>query len=88
MRGRGLAMMAGARMGQERARQQYEQQAAMQQKDYEVQQAQQQAQQAQQAAAAPSANVTDELKRLADLHASGVLSDDEFAAAKKKLLGL
>ncbi len=76
-------------MGEERARQQYEQQAAMQQKDYEVQQAQQQAQQAQQAAVAPSStNVTDELKRLADLHASGVLSDEEFAAAKKKLLGL
>ncbi len=86
MRGRGLALMAGARMGEERARQQYEQQAAMQQKDYEVQQAQQQAQQA--AAAPSSTNVTDELKRLADLHASGVLSDEEFAAAKKKLLGL
>ncbi len=84
MRGRGLALMAGARIGEERARQQYEQQAAMQQKDAELQQAKQQA------AAAPSAstNVTDELKKLADLHAAGALSDEEFAASKKKLLGL
>lgn len=29
----------------------------------------------------------DQLQRLAALHASGALSDDEFAAAKKKLLG-
>jgi hypothetical protein len=28
------------------------------------------------------------LNRLADLHARGVLSDEEFAAAKAKLLGL
>ncbi len=83
MRGRGLALMAGARIGEERARQQYEQQAAMQQKDYEVQQAKQQA-----AAAQPSTDVTAELQKLADLHAKGVLSDEEFAAGKKKLLGL
>ncbi len=83
MRGRGLALMAGARIGEERARQQYEQQAAMQQKDAELQQAKQQA-----AAAPASTNVTDELKKLADLHAAGVLSDEEFAASKKKLLGL
>ncbi len=83
MRGRGLALMAGARIGEERARQQYEQQAAMQQKDMQVQQAQQQAQQA---AAQPS--TTDELQKLADMHNSGVLTDEEFAAMKKKLLGL
>ncbi len=81
MRGRGLALMAGARMGEERARQQYEQQAAMQQKDAQLQQAQQQA------AAAP-ASTTEELQKLADLHKSGALSDEEFAASKKKLLGL
>jgi hypothetical protein len=32
--------------------------------------------------------LTASLNRLADLHARGVLSDDEFAAAKAKLLGL
>ncbi len=83
MRGRGLALMAGARIGEERARQQYEQQAAMQQKDYEVQQAKQQA-----AAAQPSTDITAELQKLADMHKSGVLTDEEFAAMKKKLLGL
>jgi len=83
MRGRGLALMAGARMGEERARQQYEQQAQMQAKDAEVQQAQQQA-----AAAQATPSTTDELQRLADLHASGALTDEEFAAMKKKLLGL
>ncbi len=85
MRGRGLALMAGARIGEERARQQYEQQAAMQQKDMEVQQAQQQAQQA---AAQPQTDVTAQLQKLAEMHDSGVLTDEEFAAMKKKLLGL
>ncbi len=52
-----------------------------------MQQAQQQTQQAQQAATAqPSTSVTDELQKLADLHASGALSDEEFAAKKKKIL--
>lgn len=74
-------MMAGARMGQRRAEEQYEQQ--LQQKDMEVQQAQQQA-----AQAPPPVDTTAELKKLADLHASGALTDEEFAASKKKLLGL
>lgn len=39
-------------------------------------------------AAPPAApDVTGELKRLADLHAQGVLTDEEFSAAKAKLLG-
>ena len=37
------------------------------------------------AAAAPS--MTDQLSQLATLHQQGVLTDDEFAAAKAKLLG-
>lgn len=36
-------------------------------------------------AAAPS--MADQLNKLADLHSQGVLSDEEFAAAKAKLLG-
>ena len=44
------------------------------------------------AAPAPAAGITDDsieqLKKLADLHASGVLSDAEFEAAKAKILGL
>lgn len=53
---------------------------------------------AQQAAAAPppapveQAPAADDsmakLQQLADLHAKGVLSDDEFAAAKAKVLGI
>jgi transcription initiation factor TFIID subunit TAF12 len=37
-------------------------------------------------AAAPSSDLVDELKKLADLKAAGVLSDAEFEAAKAKLL--
>ncbi len=33
------------------------------------------------------ASDTDELQQLAQLHASGALTDDEFAAAKAKILG-
>ena len=42
-------------------------------------------------APAPAAAPTDstaELERLAKLHESGALNDEEFAAAKSKLLGL
>ena len=50
---------------------------------------------AQQAAASPpppaapvAPDSVDELERLAQLKAQGVLSDEEFTAAKAKLLGL
>lgn len=73
MRGRGIALVAGARMGQARAEQAASQQAA---------------QQAPQAAAPASTDTAAEIQKLADLHASGALTDEEFAAMKKKLLGL
>ena len=38
------------------------------------------------AAAAPAPDLMSELSKLADLKAAGVLTDDEFAAAKAKLL--
>jgi hypothetical protein len=39
--------------------------------------------------ATPSAvGITEELSKLADLKAQGVLTDEEFAAAKQKLLGV
>jgi membrane protease subunit (stomatin/prohibitin family) len=53
---------------------------------YDQQMAQQQASQAQQAP--PADDKTAELKNLADLHSQGVLTDEEFAAAKAKLLGI
>jgi hypothetical protein len=39
-------------------------------------------------APAPSADPTAELERLAQLHQSGALTDDEFTAAKARLLGV
>ncbi|WP_350348497.1 SHOCT domain-containing protein [Agromyces sp. G08B096] len=87
-----------ARHQQAKAEQQYEaQQYEAQQQQAAMQQAAQQAA-AQQAAysqpaapaAAPAAGGVDvvaELTKLGDLRAQGLLSDDEFAAAKAKLLG-
>jgi hypothetical protein len=40
------------------------------------------------AAGARTSSAADEIKKLGELHAAGVLTDEEFAAAKKKLLGI
>jgi hypothetical protein len=77
------------KMGQQQAQQQA---AAQQQQQAAVEQAKQQGAAeamaaAPVAAAAPTKDVTAELQKLADMHKSGVLTDEEFAAAKKKLLG-
>ena len=40
------------------------------------------------APAAPATDTTAELERLSQLHQSGALTDDEFSAAKAKLLGI
>ena len=90
MRGRGLMLVAGMKAGEARAQQQYQAQA---QQQAAVEQARQEgaasAQQQPAAAAAPPAGGIDaELKKLADLHKQGILTDEEFAAAKKKLLGI
>ena len=53
---------------------------------YEQQMAQQPAPQA--APPPPAQDQTAELQKLAELHKQGVLTDEEFAAAKAKLLGL
>jgi hypothetical protein len=57
--------------------------------DLEQQQAYQQPQEATPppAAPAPSSPMLDQLNQLAALHQQGVLTDDEFTAAKAKLLG-
>ncbi len=53
---------------------------------------QQAALEAAQAAAAPATGLTDDtlaqLKQMGELHQAGILSDEEFAAMKAKLLGL
>ena len=62
------------------------------QQQYEQQQYEQQQQQPQYAPAAPAAPPEDDdtaqLQKLAALHTQGVLTDEEFAAAKAKILGI
>jgi hypothetical protein len=80
---------------QQAAVDQQAQQAQMEQ--MQAQMEQMQAQQAAAAAAAPAAaaaaptgasnDLMAQLNQLAQLHAAGVLNDEEFAAAKAKLLG-
>jgi Short C-terminal domain len=92
----GGAYMAGksvARGQEERAQAEADQNARLD--DLEQQQYQQPPAQYQQAppqqpppppaAPAASSSMIDQLNQLADLHQQGVLSDDEFAAAKAKL---
>lgn len=87
MRGRGLMLVAGMRAGERRAEaSQQQQQQAQQAQQQAYQQGQAQAQAQQTAQPAPQTDTIAELKKLGDLHMSGVLTDDEFAAAKKKLL--
>ena len=64
------------------ARRQNEKWAAQDQAQYDQQMAQQQAA----APAEPDTNA--ELQNLAQLHAQGVLTDEEFTAAKAKILGI
>ncbi|MFC4602736.1 SHOCT domain-containing protein [Rhodococcus kronopolitis] len=64
-----------------------DQQAAAQQQAFAAQQAAAQQAAAQQAQAAPADDLISKLQQLGTLHENGVLSDQEFAAAKAKLLG-
>lgn len=84
MRGRMLMLAAGRRMGQQQAQQQMAQGEALKQQGAQEAMAQQQAAQA---AAAPTDDVIAQIEKLSALHTSGALTDEEFAAAKKKLLG-
>jgi hypothetical protein len=85
-----IAGTAGAvrhHQDQKYAQQDYNQQMAYQQQ----QMAQQQAYQQQMQDSAPveeeaAVGITAQLKELAQLHKDGILTDDEFAAAKQKLL--
>jgi hypothetical protein len=58
-----------------------------QQGQYQQQQYAPPPQQAPPAAPAGGPTVADQLQQIATLHQQGVLSDDEFAAAKAKILG-
>ena len=69
------------------ARRQNEKWEAQDQAEYE-QQVGQQAMAQQQQAAPPASDPNAELQNLANLHTQGVLTDEEFAAAKAKILGI
>jgi hypothetical protein len=86
MRGRGLMLVAGMRAGERRAEAGQAQQQQAQQAQAQAYQQGAQAQAAKTPAAPPTKDVTAELQKLADLHTSGVLTDQEFAVAKQKLL--
>jgi hypothetical protein len=85
MRGRGLMLVAGMKAGEARAQQQQQAQA---QQQAAVEQAKQEGAAQAQASAAPQSDVNTELQKLAELHKQGILTDEEFAAAKKKALGI
>ena len=67
--------------------QQYEAQQQQAQMNAAAQQAVAQQQPAAPAAAAGGVDIVAELQKLSGLHQQGILSDEEFAAAKAKLLG-
>lgn len=86
----GTATAVSGRVAHRQA-QKYDQQAyEQQQQAYAQQQAAQQQQQP--VAAAPAAPAEDDqtaqLQKLAQLHSQGILTDEEFAAAKAKVLGI
>jgi hypothetical protein len=83
MRGRGLALAAGHRMGQRQAQEQM----AQQQMAQPAPAAPVAAPAAAPAAAPPTEDVVAQIEKLAELHQSGALTDEEYAAAKQKLLG-
>ena len=56
--------------------------------EQDQQQYAQESQDAQQAPPAPEDDSTAQLQKLAALHTQGVLTDEEFAAAKAKILGI
>jgi hypothetical protein len=77
-------------MGQARAQQQMQQQMQPQtQNQVAIEQTNQQgaAETMTGSAPIPPVGLTTELQKLAELHKSGVLTDEEFTAAKKKVLG-
>src|SRR5215831_15549198 len=90
----GGAYMAGKHMAnkanQQAADEDYQNQRLdqVEQQQYQQQQPPQQyAPPPQQAAPAAGPSITDQLQQIAALHQQGALSDEEFAAAKAKLLG-
>ncbi len=78
----GVAYHAGSRRAQSQAND------ADQEARLEDLEAQQQAPQQAAPAAAAAPDYTEELEQIAKLHEQGILTDDEFAAKKKEILGI
>jgi Short C-terminal domain len=78
-RTRRRALVAGAAIAHHETKKRYEQQGADQAPADDYQEPAQYA--------PPPADPADEIEHLAQLHASGALTDEEFAAAKAKALG-
>ena len=83
MRGRGLCLLGGMMLGQAAAQRNMEME---QQAQQDQAQAYQQGMHAQAAVTPAPRDTVAELQKCAEMHCSGVLTDEEFAAAKKKLL--
>ena len=77
-RTRRRALVAGAAIGHHRA--------SKEQDAYEEQEAAQPAAEPEPQYAPPAVDPADQIEHLAQLHASGALTDEEFAAAKAKAL--
>jgi hypothetical protein len=92
MRRRGVGIVGVAAVAHHANKKGQQQQAAADQnyaQQQEIEAQQQQLAAAQQAPAAPAVDpTTAELQNLANLHAQGVLTDEEYAAAKAKTLGI
>jgi hypothetical protein len=94
MRRRGVGIVGVAAVAHHASNKGAQQQAAADQQaaDQQTIADQQASLAAQQAPAAPAAPVVDpvtaQLENLANLHTQGILSDEEFAAAKAKALGI
>jgi hypothetical protein len=91
MRRRGVGVVGVAAVAHHASKKGAQQQAAADQNAAQQQQieAQQQQQFAAAPAAAPAVDPTSaELQNLANLHTQGILTDEEYAAAKAKALGI
>jgi hypothetical protein len=82
----GGAYLAGKHRAQRQADQQY-QDADQDQRISDLEQQQATVPAPRDSGDQPAPSMADQLNQLADLHQQGVLSDDEFTAAKAKLLG-
>ena len=79
-RTRRRALIAGAAVAHHRDKQMYEQEQGYEEAPADTPEAEPQY-------APPPPDTADQIEHLAQLHASGALTDEEFAAAKAKALG-